>query len=162
MIITITLIAVFGTAALLAYFWNAIREFLNTTVRDFLERNLGVDHCTWFVDFLQWCDHKIAPIRGVVKEMWKKFKDNVLHIESTYTKNPDGTYTKKTETIIRASSTTAKRQTVEETVGWEYLPASVRDEMIARRAKQAELDVRELVTEKARQRAKGDNIVLVA
>ena len=93
---------------------------------------------------------------------WKKFRDTILRVNSIYEKNDDGTYTKKTETIVRASPTTAKRQIVEETIGWEYLPAAVRDEMLARRTKQAELDERELVAEKVRQRAEEDGIELSA
>ena len=158
----IALIAVFGAAALLISFWNSIREFLNTTIRDFLERHFGVDRSVWFVNFIRWCDHKITPVRGRVKEMWQKFKDNILRIKSTYTKNADGTFTKNTETLVRASPTTAKRQIIEETIRWEYLPASVRDEMIARRVRQAELDEKELVAEKVCQRAKEDGIELLA
>lgn len=158
----LTLIAVLGVAALLITFWNDIREFLNTVVRDFLEKIFGAGKCSWFVNFVQWCDHKITPIRRVVKMQWKKFRDTILRVNSIYEKNDDGTYTKKTETIVRASPTTAKRQIVEETIGWEYLPAAVRDEMLARRTKQAELDERELVAEKVRQRAEEDGIELSA
>lgn len=156
------LLLVFSTATLITMFWNQILEFLNTVVRDFLESHFGVENCSWFVNLIEWCDGKVTSVRRNVKEWWKKFHDKILSVKATYTKNGDNTYTKRADTLVRTSPTTGKRQVYEETLSWEYLPDSVRTEMIARRTKQAELDIKEVVSEKIRQRAKEDEIELVA
>lgn len=158
--ITILIIAV--TAALLLSFWPQILEFFNGTVRDLLERLFGADKCGWYTKLLSWLDNKVSAVRRKVKMYWKKFKDTVISVKSRYVKNADGTYSKSTETIVRKSQTTAKRVVVEETVGWEYLPDSVREEMLTRRVKEAELDDRALVEEKYRERAEEDGISLSA
>ena len=158
--ITILIIAV--TAVLLVSLWPSILEFFNGPVRDLLERLFGADKCGWYTKFLNWLDGKMCDIRKPVKKFWNKFKDTVISVKSRYVKNADGTYSKSTETIVRKNQTTAKRVVIEETVGWEYLPDSVREEMLTRRVKEAELDDRALVEEKYRKRAEEDGISLSA
>ena len=152
MILTILLIV--GAAALLSGLWKFILAFLNGPVRDLLERIFGADKCKWYSNFLVWCDKKMTAPHRIIKMQWKKFKDTVVKVESKYTKN--------TESIVRTAPASGKRVVVEETVGWEYLPDSVRDEMIRQRANEAALDDRELVAEKVRQRAAEEGIVLEA
>lgn len=154
--------AVAVTAAILISFWPKILEFFDGPVRNWVEGLLGADKCGWYTKFLSWLDNKMCVVRRNVKMFWKKFKDTVISIKSRYVKKSDGTYSKSTETIIRKNQTTAKRVVVEETVEWEYLPNSVREEMIRRRANEAELDDRALVEEKYRERAKEDGISLSA
>jgi hypothetical protein len=158
----ISMIVVLGAAVLLAKYWKIILDFLNGPIRDLLEKTFGQDKCRWYVDFLQWCDNKVTGAKRFVKMQWAKFKDTVLRIKSVYRKNEDGTYTKKNETILRTGEKTARRKVTEETIGWEYLPNEVRDEMLRRRTTEAELDERELVEEKVRQRAEEDGIELSA
>ena len=76
------------------------------------------------------------------------------------TKNDDGTYTKTSESIVRSSPTSGRRIVVEETVGWEYLPDSVRAEMVRLRTKEAELDDKAVAEGKIRQRAVEEGIEL--
>jgi hypothetical protein len=158
------LLAGLGAAALAAMAiacWNAIREFLLGRVRDLLVKYFGAEKCEWYSNFLNWCDKKIAvPVRQLVKMHWKKFRDTVLKIKSTYTKNADGTYTKVQETLVRTGPKQGRRVFTEETVGWEYLPDAVRDEMLKRRTNVGKIDDRELVAEKVRQRAEEDGIAL--
>ena len=160
MILTILLIV--GAAALLSGLWKFILAFLNGPVRDLLERIFGADKCKWYSNFLVWCDKQMTAPHRIIKMQWKKFKDTVVKVESKYTKNADGTYTKNTESIVRTGPASGKRVVVEETVGWKYLPDSVRDEMIRQRANEAALDDRELVAEKVRQRAAEEGIALEA
>ena len=158
----LTILAVVAIAALVVTFWRYILEFLNTTVRDFLNKYIGEDKCRWYVDFLLWADEKITASNRVIKDWWHKFKDTVIKVQSRYHKNEDGTYTKQTESIVRVSPTSGKRVVVEETVGWEYLPRTVREEMVRLRTRDAELDDRAVTEEKLRQRATQEGIVLSA
>lgn len=158
----ISLVVILGVAALLAACWKLVLEFLNGPVRDLLERLFGAEKCEWYGKFLSWCDKKVSAARRIVKMHWAKFRDTVLKINSTYTQNEDGTYTKRTETIVRKDEKSAKRVVTEETVGWEYLPDAVRAEMIKRRTNVGKIDDRELVAEKVRQRAEEERIELSA
>lgn len=164
MIVTL-LLAGLGAAAMAAMAiacWNIIREFLNGPVRNLLEKLLGVKKCEWYANFLCWCDKKATPVRGVVKRQWRKFRDTVLYLKSKYTKNPDGTYTKEQETFVRIGPDKAHHIVTEETVDWEYLPDAVREEMLKRHTNTGEIEDRELVAEKVRQRAEEDGIELTA
>jgi hypothetical protein len=158
----ITLIALMGATVLLAKFWKTILDFLNGPVRNRLEKCFGQEKCQWYVNFLEWCDNKVTCAKRIVKMQWEKFKDTIWRIKSVYRKNPDGSYTKQNETILRTGAETARRIVTEETVGWEYLPNEVREEMLRRRTNEAELDERELVAEKVRQRAEEECIDLTA
>ena len=87
--------------------------------------------------------------------------DNITpDTEKHVTKNDDGTYTKTSESIVRSSPTSGRRIVVEETVGWEYLPDSVRAEMVRQRTKEAELDDKAVAEGKIRQRAVEEGIEL--
>ncbi len=158
----ISLVVIFGVAVLLAACWKFVLEFLNGPVRDLLEGLFGAKKCEWYGAFLSWCDKKVSTARRIVKMQWRKFRDTVLKINSTYTRNEDGSYTKRTETIVRKDEKSAKRVYTEETVGWEYLPDAVREELIKRRTNAGEIDDRELVAEKVRQRAGEEGIELTA
>ncbi len=162
MIATLLLVGL-GAAALAAMAiacWNAIREFLLGPVRDLLVKCFGAEKCEWYSNFLNWCDKKVTTVRQLFKMQWAKFRETVLQPKSTYTKNADGTYTKRTESIVRTGPKQGRRVVTEETVGWEYLPDAVRDEMLKRRTNVGEIDDRELVAEKVRQRAEEDGIAL--
>ncbi len=164
MIVTLLLTGL-GAAALAAMAiacWNLIREFLVHIVGKLLVRCFGEEKCGWYFNFLSWCDKKVSAARRIVKMHWAKFRDTVLTINSTYTRNEDGTYSKRTESIVRKDEKTATRHVTEETVGWEYLPDAVREEMIKRRTNVGEIDDRALLAEKVRQRAEEDGIALTA
>lgn len=158
----LTLITVLGVTVLLVSFWKRILDFLNGPVRDLLERVFGAKRCGWYVKFLQWCDDKITPVARTVKMYWKKFKDTVINLKSIWRKNPDGTYEKETTTTTRTPDPKmAKKITVvESNIPWQDVPTPVRNEMIARRTKEAELDERALVVEKVRERAEEEGIAL--
>ena len=158
----ISLVVILGAAVLLAACWKFVLEFLNGPVRNLLEGLFGAEKCEWYVTFLSWCDKKASSARRIVKMQWRKFRDTVLKINSTYTKNEDGTYSKRTETIVRKDEKSAKRVITEETIDWAYLPNAVREEMIKRRTNVGEIDDRELVAEKVRQRAGEEGIELTA
>ena len=156
----LTILSVVAVAVILSSFWKFILNFLNDSVRNLLEKIFGAEHCKWYVDFLTWADGKMAAANRVVKMQWKKFKEHILKVKSNYVKNDDGTYTKTSESIVRSSPTSGRRIVVEETVGWAYLPNSVRAEMLRLRTKEAELDDKAVVEEKIRQRAVEDGIEL--
>ena len=150
--IVVSILAIVAVAALVSSLWRHILDFLNSTVRDFLERLFGADKCGWYVDFLQWADKKMAASHRVVKDYWQRFKDTIVKVKSRYHKNDDGTYTKQTETVVRTAPTSGKRVVVEESVGWEYLPDNVRSEMVRLRTNDAELDDKAVVEERVRER----------
>ena len=156
----LSILAVVAIVTLVSYFWGAVLDFLNGPVRDLLERMFGAEHCRWYVEFLLWADGRMTGAHRGIKMLWKKFKDTIIKVKSTYSKNSDGTYKKTSESLVRASPTSAKRIVVEENVGWEYLPDSVREEMVRLRTKDAELDDKAVVEEKIRQRAVEDGIDL--
>lgn len=158
----LSILAIVAITTLVASLWRTILDFLNGPVRDLLERVFGKDSCEWYVTFLLWADKQMTVPHRIVKMQWRKFKDTITKVKSKYIKNDNGTYTKQTETIVRATPTSGKRIVVEETVGWEYLPDSVRNEMLRLRTKEAELDDKTLAEEKVRQRAEEEGIVLVA
>lgn len=158
----ITILAVVAVAALVSGFWQFILKFLNGPVRDLLVKMFGEERCQWYTNFLVWADKKMTAPHRVIKMQWKKFKDTVLKVNSKYVDNGNGTYTKTSESIVRASPTSGKRVVVEETVGWEYLPDSVRAEMLRQRTKEAELNDKAVAEEKIRQRAVEDGIELTA
>ena len=160
--IVISILAIVAAATLVSSLWHYILDFLNTTVRDFLERLFGADKCGWYVEFLQWTDKKMAATHRVVKDYWRRFKSTIVKVKSRYHKNNGGTYTKQTETIVRTTPTSGKRVVVEETVGWEYLPDNVRAEMVRQRTNDAELDDKAVVEEKVRKRAAEERIELSA
>lgn len=157
-------LGVAALAALVVACWPLIKDFLNGPVRDFLEKTFGQDKCKWYGNFIAWCDGKagISSLRRLAKMCWKKFKDTVLRINSVYKKNPDGSYTKRTESRLRKDEKTAWRIVTEETIGWEYLPSAVREEMIKRRTNEGEIDDMAIVQKKVDERAKEDGIELVA
>ena len=158
----LSILTIVTIAVLVSSLWRFILDFLNGPVRDLLERLFGADNCSWYVSFLQWADKQMTVPHRIVKMQFRKFRDTILKVWSRYVKNDDGTYTKQTETIVRASPTSSKRIVVEETVGWEYLPDSVRGEMLRLRTKEAELDDKAVAEEKFRQRAEEEGIVLSA
>lgn len=158
----IGMILLIGAAALLVKFWKAILDFLNGPIRSLLVKLFGEAKCQWYVDFLLWCDNKLTCAKRIVKMQWAKFQNTVLKIKSVFHKNPDGTYTKNTETLVRKDETKAHRVVTEETVDWAYLPNEVRAEMVRRRTNDAELDERELVAEQVRKRAAEEGIELTA
>lgn len=158
----LTILAIIAVSALVPFCWKHILAFLNGPVRNLLERVFGADRCSWYVKFLQWADKKMTVTHRILKMQWKKFRDTVLRVNSKYTKNENGTYTKTSESLVRTSPETGKRIVVEETIGWEYLPDSVREEMIRLRSKEAELDDKAVAEEKFRQRAEEDGIELSA
>ena len=160
--IVVSILAIVAVAALVSSLWCFILEFLNSTVRDFLERIFGADKCGWYVTFLQWADKKTAAAHRVVKDYWRRFKDTIVKVKSRYHKNDDGTYAKKTETVVRTAPASGRRVVVEETVGWEYLPDSVRTEMVRLRTNDAELDDKAVVEERVRTRAREELIELSA
>ena len=158
----ITILAFVAIATLVSSLWRFILAFLNGPVRNLLEKTFGAAKCTWYVNFLQWADKKMTAPHRVLKMQWRKFRDTILKSKSTYTDNGNGTYTKSSESIVRTSPTSGKRVVVEETVGWEYLPDSVRGEMIRQKTKEAELDDKAVAEEKIRERAMEDGIELTA
>lgn len=158
----LTILSIVAAAALVSGLWRFILAFLNGPVRNLLEKTFGADKCTWYVNFLQWADKKMTAPHRVLKMQWRKFRDTILRSKSTYVDNGNGTYTKTSETIVRTSPTSGKRVVVEENVGWEYLPDSVRAEMIRQRTKEAELDDKAVAEEKIRQRAAEESIELSA
>jgi len=158
----LTILTIVAVAALVSGFWKFILNFLNGAVRNLLEKIFGAARCKWYVNFLVWADKKMTAPHRVIKMQWKKFRDTILKVNSKYVDNGNGTYTKRSESIVRASPTSGKRVVVEETVGWEYLPDKVRSEMLRQRTKEAELDDKAVAEEKIRQRAAEDGIELVA
>lgn len=163
MILTILAIAGIVTV-LVAKLWKYILAFLNGPVRDLLERIFGAGRCAWYVKFLQWADRQLTAVDRFIKMYWRKFRDTILKVQSKYVKNEDGTYTKRTESIIRENPETkaCRRVVTEEAVGWEYLPDEVRAEMMRQRTEEAVLDDRAVVAEKIRQRAEEEGISLSA
>ena len=157
----ISLIVILGAAALLVSCWKFILAFLNGPVRDLLEKCFGAEKCEWYSRFLIWCDKKSTAVKRIVKMQWAKFKDTVLHVKSKYVKTGNG-YLKTTETLVRTGEKSARRIVSEEPIGWEDLPNGVREEMIKRRTNEGEIDDRELIAEKVRQRAAEDGIELIA
>ena len=105
----LTILAFVAVATLVPIFWNSILEFLNGPVRNLLERIFGAEQCKWYVEFLLWADGKISAGHRVIKMHWKKFQETILKIGTTYKKKDDGTYVKKTETIVRSSPTSGRR-----------------------------------------------------
>ena len=161
----LTILAISGIVTILVTkFWKYILAFLNGPVRDLLERLFGAKRCEWYVKFLQWADRQVAATSRFIKMYWRKFKDTVIRIKSKYTKNPDGTYTKRTESLIREKpeEMTARRVVTEETVNWEYLPDEVRAEMMRQRTNEAMMDDRVVVDAKIRERAEEEGISLSA
>jgi hypothetical protein len=156
----ITILAIVAVTALVVCFWHFILDFLNGPVRDLLERIFGAGQCTWYVNFLTWADGKMTAAHRVIKMYWKNFQETILKVNSKYEKNDDGTYTKTSESIVRSSPTSGRRIVTEEIVGWEYLPDSVRAEMVRQRKKEAVLDDKAVIEEKIRQRAVEDGIEL--
>ena len=156
----LTILAVVAVAALVPKIWKFILDFLNGPVRNLLEKIFGAEQCKWYVDFLTWADGKMAATHRIIKMQWKKFEETILKVKSRYVKNDDGTYTKTSESIVRSSPTSGRRIVVEETVGWEYLPDSVRAEMVRQRTKEAELDDKAVAEGKIRQRAVEEGIEL--
>lgn len=158
----LTILAIVAVASLVSGFWQFILQFLNGPVRDLLVKLFGEERCRWYSNFLVWADKKMTAPHRVIKMQWKKFKDTILKVNSKYVDNGNGTYTKTSESIVRVSPTTGKRVVVEESVGWEYLPDSVRAEMLRLRTTEAELDDKAVAEEKFRQRAVEDGIALTA
>ncbi len=161
----LTILAIAGIATVLvAKLWKYILAFLNGPVRDLLERIFGAERCGWYVKFLQWADRQATAVNRFIKMYWRKFRDTILKVQSKYVKNEDGTYTKRTESLVREKSEakTCRRVVTEETVGWEYLPDEVRAEMMRQRTNEAVLDDREVAAEKIRQRAEEEGISLSA
>jgi hypothetical protein len=158
----LTILTVVAVATLVASLWKYILAFLNGLVRDLLERIFGVEHCGWYVNFLQWADRQMAVPHRIVKMQWRKFRDTVLKVQSKFVDNEDGTYTKRTDSLVRTSPTSGRRVVYEETIDWSCLPDSVRGEMLRLRTKEAELDDRIVTEERIRQRAEEEGLVLSA
>ena len=158
----LAIISIVAIPVLVSICWTHILSFLNGPVRNRLEKIFGADRCKWYVNFLVWADNNMTAAKRVIKMQWKKFKDTILSVKSKYIDNGNGTYTKNSESIVRASPTSGRRVVEEEIVDWADLPAKVRDEMLRQRTKKAELDDMAVAEEKFRQRAAEDGIELVA
>ena len=163
MILTILSIAGIVTV-LVAKLWKYILAFLNGPVRDLLERIFGAGRCAWYVKFLQWADRQLTAVDRFIKMYWRKVRDTILKVRSKYIKNDNGTYTKRTESVVRESpeTTTCRRVVTEETVDWAYLPNEVRAEMMRQRTNEGVLDDRAIAAEKIRLRAEEEGITLSA
>ena len=136
---------------LVGKFWRHVFEFLNGTIRDLLEKLIGERRCQWYVRLLEWLDDKVCATTRTVKNWWRRFKQNVLRIRSTYVIKGD-TGKKNTEVIIATSDTKARRIVTEETISRHDIPSAARHEMIRQRKHSAVVDEKEVAHQKLNQK----------
>lgn len=147
------ILGVLTTTAIFAAFWNWIRDFLNGWLRDRLESLFGASKCEWYVSFVCWLDDRVCATKVIARRWWNWFKSKVLRIKTNYRKTANG-YVKTTETITvkPEDENKAIRVVTEEEVPWENLPSSVRKEMIHQETDEAELDVTDVINQKAKEK----------
>ncbi|MGL6225135.1 MAG: hypothetical protein ACRC10_00745 [Thermoguttaceae bacterium] len=136
--------------ATLSYFWNNIREFLNTTLRDLIEKAFGTEWGNKFAELVVWLDKGIVKIKKTAQSAYQScmdwFMQKFLRTEVKYD-NIRGTTTTKTTTIlIQLDNGMGQETTITETnVNWHELPDNVRAEAIREKADIASVDVKEIV-----------------
>lgn len=147
-----TLLALF----LVGKFWTYIKDyFLNGALRDLMERIFGADNIDWYVRFVNWVDDLVTAAIRVVDEWYKRFKCNVLKVNSTYTPSgTNGNYINRRESIVAIDSENARRVITEEIIPWHMIPKPARNEMIRQRAESASLDEREVVCRRFEEKKK--------
>lgn len=152
------------TALAFTHFWGKLRDWLNTRLRPWLARKFGEKFGEKFGDFLSWLDEGVTMMRKFFRGIWRFFKERVLRMKRTYTRNPDQTVTNDGQTIIRDEHGNFIKITETKIEPWEDLPGSIRREMIRQQTNTAEIDEMEVLERKTRERAEaegfGDEMVM--
>ena len=75
-----------STAAVVTvvYFWNDIRQFLVTTVRDIIENEYGSENAETFVDFIIWLDKKVVHAKRILETGHRGFKQKIKKLTTIY------------------------------------------------------------------------------
>lgn len=142
--------------ATLWVFWNNIREFLETVVRDIVEKTFGKVRGDKFADLVIWLDNTVVHAKQIskhtVESSYKWFRQNFLKMNTEYkdirTKKP----VKVTTVLVALPSGVGQETSIEEPARWEDMPDDVRAKCIKEKATMATVDELEVIDRKYRER----------
>lgn len=140
--------------------WPYIREMFVEHIIPFVKVQIGDVVGERIADLICWIDTPASIVRGKLKGVYRMFQQRVLGINTTYTKLAANKLNAKTETYLIDRNGHPVKQIIETEVAWDDLPPQIRQQMIERGAKTAELDVKDLVEHRARKTAEKQSLEL--
>lgn len=133
--------------------WPYIREMFVEHIIPFVKVQLGETVGERVADLICWIDSPASVLRGKLKGAYRLFQQRVLGINTTYTKVASNRLNAKTETYLIDRNGRPVKQVIEKEVAWEDLPPQIRQQMIERGTKTAEMDVKDIVEHQVREAA---------
>jgi hypothetical protein len=138
-------------------FWPYIMEFFTSVLIPFVHEHMDKEIADLLKELVMFLDDAICPVRQKLVESWGAFTKMFKEIRTTFTKiSPDMvTATTEVKTFDNKNIPVP-----DQNVPWYKLPTQVRDEMINKNVKRAELDQRKAIEARMKQKCdeKGINI----
>ncbi|MDR2441374.1 MAG: hypothetical protein LBE12_18590 [Planctomycetaceae bacterium] len=152
------LIIVLGiSSAAFIYFWNYIRDYLNGTFRDFIQKHFGMELGEQLGMFLTWIDDRVVSVRTGAKKFVNWFRSRVLKTDTTYKKISPNKATCNRESYVKCDDGRILHRTEEQEISYDELPQAIRHEMIRQKTTEAQMDNKQLIEKKIQERAEEDN-----
>ncbi|MDR0703362.1 MAG: hypothetical protein LBF88_00065 [Planctomycetaceae bacterium] len=152
------LIIVLGVAsASFTYFWHDIRDYLNGTFRDFIQKHFGMEWGQYLGKCLAWLDDGMVSARKGAKKFVDWFRSRVITIDTTYKKIRPNKATCNRESYVKCDDGRILHRIEEKEISYDELPQAIRHEMIRQKTTEAQIDNKKLIEKKIQERAEEDN-----
>lgn len=155
----ITILVIATVMATILAVWAQIVDLFSRIIIPWVRENISQSCASAIADIIAFADGKVVPIRRALKAAWKKFKETVLGIQTTYTRIGPDSLTARTAMATRNINGKIAISEMEEIVDWSSLPESVRSEMIRQNKETAKFDVKEAVCKKVEKVATKENLL---
>lgn len=157
-----TLVCVIGgyflIGATLWYFWNRLYEFLNTVVRDIIEKVFGTVWANRFADLVIWLDNTVSRAKRIVKNtaasLYRWFTGNVLKIETTYRDIRGTNPMQETIVIVGLPDGSGRQTTIRKPVSCDEMSDDVRAKAIREGATTVVVNEMDVVGQQYKKRLK--------
>lgn len=156
----VLVIVILGIAAVMTYYWSYVVDWLSRSLIPWVREKLGNTVGDMLTEFVTILDKTVVFTRQAFQTTCRFINTRLLKAQTTYEKKSPTEAVARTETIVINEQGKGIRRVEEKVVEWSELPAEVRKEMIRQGNQPAMLDMRELVMQKAKERAQEEGMVL--
>ena len=144
----ITILIIGTIMATIIAAWAQIVDIFSRIIIPWVRENISQSAATIIADIIAFADGKVVPLRKTLKAAWKKFRETILGVQTTYTRIGPNSISARTSMVTRNIDGKIAISEAEELKDWTELPESVRSEMIRQNKNVARFDVHEAVCKK--------------